>query len=349
MEKLKATTAADVLALFPHILGFEPRESFGLMTLQGPALGASLRIDIPTDDISPTGFAQTLTSHLLEDVNADGVLLMVYTNEKPADPNASTKPHKDYVEAMKRELQRGGLPIRDGWLITDQGWTDYFCEDADCCQLRPLSEIDDSIISAHMVFNGSAKRTTLADDPAFIGSDEAERKISETAARMANVAPLDFTDPAHCEARAAWQEGLGTQPDEDEACELVGYLQCKPVRDRLVVDAISYAEDMATIRNVLTGRVSERPDWARVDATEALLLHLLAYTPGAARAELFSFLGWLSWYKGLSSVAVAYFKKALEAQPGHRLTMLLNEMLRTGALPAVSKNPATAYNTPQAD
>lgn len=349
MDKLKATTAADVLALFPHILGFEPRESFGLMTLQGPALGASLRMDIPSADISPTDFAQTLTSLLLEDVNADGVLFMVYTNEKPVDPNPAAKPHKDYVEAIARELQSGGLPIRDGWLITDQGWTDYFCEDADCCQLRPLSEIDDSAISAHMVYRGSAKRTTLAEDPAFTGSDEAGRKISHATARMGNVAPLDFSDPAHCQARAAWQEALGTQPDEDEACELVGYLQCKPVRDRLAIDAISYAEDVATIRSVLTGRYTEQPDWSRVDATEALLLHLLTYTPGAARAELFSLLGWLSWYKGRSSVAVAYFKKALETQPGHRLTLLLNEMLRTGALPAVSKNPATAYDTSNAD
>ena len=63
-------------------------------------------------------------------------------------------------------------------------------------------------------------------------------------------------------------------------------------------------------------------------------------------AELFSLLGWLSWYKGRRSVAVAYFKRALESQSGHCLTVLLNEMLRTGALLAVSKNPATAYNSP---
>lgn len=106
---------------------------------------------------------------------------------------------------------------------------------------------------------------------------------------------------------------------------------------------------METIRSRLTGRYTERPHWARVDATESLLLHLPAYTPGPAWAELFSFLGWLSWYKGRSTVAVTCFEKALEAQSGHRLTVLLNELLRTGAMTVVSKNQAITYNTPHAE
>ena len=52
----------------------------------------------------------------------------------------------------------------------------------------------------------------------------------------------------------------------------------------------------------MIGYFDGQPDWSRVDATEDLLIHLLAYAPGDTRAPVFCFLGWLNWYKGLSVV-----------------------------------------------
>ncbi|MCC3270456.1 DUF4192 domain-containing protein [Arthrobacter gengyunqii] len=143
--------------------------------------------------------------------------------------------------------------------------------------------------------------------------------------------------------RAAWYEAVGTQPDEAATIQLVSYLQVKALRDRIMADMINPAEDEGTYRAVFMGQHPERPDWSRVDACEVLLVQLLAYTPAADRAPLFSALGWLAWYKGKGSLAAAYLAKALESEPGYRLAELLDEMLRTGLLAKTATNASTAY------
>lgn len=340
-QPIKVTTAADILAYFPHSLGFEPRESFGFITLQGTSTGASLRIDVPDESVHPADFAQTATHYLLADEAADAVLMMVYTNEPATEPSA--KPYNDYATAIRSELENNGLTVRDGWLITDEGWSSYFCEDPACCTVQPLTEIRDSAMSAEMVFAGSVKRAERAADPAFIGSEDTVRNIWETVPRYLDTGALDFSHPAFCAARRAWHEALGTLPGETEAVELIASLLSKSVRDRILVDAISPTEDPQEYKAVMTGQFGGQPDWSRIDATEELLIHLLAYAPGETRTPLFCFLGWLSWYKGRSSTAMAYIAKGLEADPEHRLAQLLMELLRMGKIPEAATKKSTAY------
>lgn len=342
-KHLKATTAADILAFFPHTLGFDPRESFGFITLQGGKTGATLRVDAPDESVSPSDYAQRITHYLLADEAADGVLMFVYTNEPAADPTPGAKPYSEYARAIRAEVERGGLTLQDGWLITDTGWTTYFCEDPACCQLQPLSAIHDSAISAEMVFAGSAKRADRAADPVFTGSKDNHEYIWERTARYPEIDGMDFNHPAMREARSQWHEALGTTPNEGDALELLAALQCKPLRDRILVDAIIPTEDPDTYRHALIGLFDGQPDWSRVDATEDLLIHLLAYAPGDTRAPVFCFLAWLNWYKGLSSTALAYIAKGLEADPTHRLAQLLMELLRLGKIPEAATKKSTAY------
>ncbi len=152
---------------------------------------------------------------------------------------------------------------------------------------------------------------------------------------------LDFAHHSMCTARALWNEALGEDTTEAGACELAGYLLIKPIRDRIMADAISGADDEATYQQVLTGRFEEQPDWSWVEATEALLARVLAYTPTEDRASLFCFLGWLGWYRGSSSVAAAYFDKAIAADPRHRLSQLMWEMVSRGILPLAAQNERT--------
>lgn len=322
----------------------EPRESFGFVTLRSGKTGASLRVDTPDESANPSDYAQAVTHYLLSDETAEGVLMFVYTNEPPADPTPGAKAYADYAKAIRAEVERAGLMMRDGWLITDAGWRNYFCDDPFCCPLHPLSEIRDSAVNAEMVYAGSAKRADRAADPTFIGSNDTEAEIWDTASRFPMVDGLDFNHPVMCEARQDWHDALGTTPGEAAAVDLLAVLQCKPLRDRIFVDAISGTETPDTYKQVMIGQFEGQPDWSRVDATENLLIHLLSYAPGETRAPVFCFLGWLSWYKGRSSTALAYIAKGLEADPAHRLALLLNEMLRLGKLPEATTKPSTAYS-----
>jgi hypothetical protein len=72
---------------------------------------------------------------------------------------------------------------------------------------------------------------------------------------------------------------------------LAGWLFIKPIRDRIMADPISFADNEATYLQVLTGRYEGQPDWSRVEATEKLPVKILAYTPTEDRAPVFCFLG----------------------------------------------------------
>ncbi|MHA7241493.1 DUF4192 domain-containing protein [Arthrobacter sp. TMS1-12-1] len=352
-NKLTVSTAADLLAYVPTTLGFQPRESFVVMTMRGQQNGLTLRSNTPAEAVRPVDYAQAMMRHLLADTAADGALLFVYTNEV-ADAallgeNEHAKPYMEYAKALEAEMERAGWSLRNGWLVTDKGWTTYFCEDGGCCTLNPLDEVRDSAVNAEMIYRGYSTRPSAeatAVDPAFIGSDDAHATITEATYwinRLGAPDDLEFDHQKMCDARAEWNEALGEDIDERAACELVCYLNIKSIRERLMADAIGAADDEPTFQKVLIGQYEGRPDWSRVEATEDLLIKILAYTPIEDRAALFCFLGWLSWYRGSSSVAIAYFTKALDIDGQHRLSRLLRELVSRSYVPLAAQNEATAY------
>ena len=336
---ITVTSPADILAYIPHVLGFAPQESFVFLTLQGKRLGATLRIDAP-QDTEPARFAQAVLGYLSNDVAADGVLLVVYTDQTTID---GTKPYSQYAAAVEATLDTAGMPVADSWLVSSTEWVTYFCEDADCCSPRSLEEITDSAMSARMVFEGSnATRETVAD-PAFTGDNANLDLIAETITGWVIEDPADWTAPVMTENRALWQETLGTTPVKDTALQLIAALHTPAVRDRIIADTISLDDDPETFAAVVIGRYTGTPDWEHVDATQALLIELFRFTPPEARAPLFAFLGWIHWYKGRSSIAVQYLTKAQDTDPEHTLSGLLTQLVNTGTLPECVTNQRTAY------
>ncbi|MCY0905756.1 DUF4192 domain-containing protein [Arthrobacter sp. H14-L1] len=331
MKKLKVSTPAGLLAVFAHTLGMTPVESFVLVTLQGGRLGATLRVNIPTNAPAAV-FDGTVVDYLLNDKDADGTILAVYTN---AD---GEQPYREYVEALEYELLAAGMPIREVLLVGPGGWRGYFDTAA---AVTALASITDSEANAEMIFAGSNPDAGKAQDREFTGAPGNAAAIAVLATGFTDVDALDFGAPAMIEARAVWTDALGTVPDTATACQLVAYLQNVGLRDRVIADFIN--TDDEEYAAVLIGETSTCPTWARVDQGEALLVELLAHTPGRFRAPLYTMLGHLSWYKGRSSTAVQYLDKALAAVPGYRLADLLKEMIDRGFLPEVVKNKANAY------
>ncbi|MBG0741104.1 DUF4192 domain-containing protein [Paeniglutamicibacter antarcticus] len=331
MKKLNISTPAGLLAVFAHTLGMTPVESFVLVTLQGGRLGATLRVNIPTN-APAAAYVRTVVDYLLNDKDADGTILAVYTN---AD---GEQPHREYVEALEYDLLAAGMPIRQVLLVSPGGWKDYFDTDA---AVTALASITDSEANADMIFAGSNPDAGKAQDREFTGAPGNATTITNIASGLTDVDALDFGAPAMIGARAAWTGALGTVPDTATACQLVAYLQNVGLRDRVIADFININDE--EYGAVLIGKTSTCPMWSRVDQGEALLVELLAQTPGEFRAPLYTMLGHISWYKGWSTTADQYLDKALTAAPGYRLADLLKKMIDLGFLPEVVKNKATAY------
>jgi hypothetical protein len=298
-------------------------------------------VDLPAAPVNPADFARAVTAYLLTDEAADAVLLVIHTR------HSATAGHlqilRDYDRAVETDIEQAGLKLRDGWIVTGEGWRNYFCTDPGCCTLHPLSEIRDSARNAHLIYRGSAPSDDPAIKPAFTGGAGAHAKISTAAAGHQVANPLDATAPAMRRARTRWLERLGGDVDEDTACQLAALLHVKALRDRIMADTITPAEDPDTYAQVLTGYWDGQPDRSRVEDTETVLIRLLGFTPTADRAPLLSFLGWLAWYKGRSSTAHRYFDKALAADPDHRLAHLMRELINRGALPTASTTARTSY------
>ncbi|HEV7168782.1 MAG TPA: DUF4192 domain-containing protein [Micrococcaceae bacterium] len=341
MTKLSISAGHDVIALIAHQLGYMPEESIVLLTMNGATVGATLRVDVPGTGHDVKDYAVRLCTYLLTDGDADGALFAVFTNREGAD---GAHPYAEHVEALMQELNNAGLPVKSGWLVTGEGWTDYLCVQECCTTLKPLEQVRDSLVNAELIFRGSPYSTdTVPVFPAYTGTASTEDTITAKAEELHVVDPHDATAEPLRSARALWETALTGGADRDTGVELVAYLQNTAIRDRLLADLLNTDDDRDAYGQTQLGQCTTVPTWERADAGETLLTGLLAVAGTAHRAPLLTGLGWISWTKGRGKPADTYLRHGLEARPGYRLAVLLNELMNRGIIAPVAKNRATAY------
>ncbi|MEV8150548.1 DUF4192 domain-containing protein [Arthrobacter sp. NPDC080073] len=324
------TNPADILALIPHTLGEQPKESFVVMTMNGTRLGATLRVDAPFA-ADPRGYAQTLVSHLSADENATGTLLVIYTDENSP---GNSRPYWAHVEALSTELATAEMPLKDAWMVTAHAWRNYLCTDPGCCPDEPLEAITTSNGNAELIYRGSMVTGFTAPEP-FTG-DAGVRETIKAHTPEGWPGEVD-------RSRAIWSEALDNPEalTAGRAHELAGAFQHPTVRDYLMADVMTTAPEQFT--SVLLGVVLARPDWARVDRAQEIAFELMKATPEGQRAPMLCLIGWLEWLKGKSSFAARYFKLAMDDVTDYRLASLLTELLNRGLVADCARNKAMSY------
>ncbi len=341
MEKLTVSAGQDIIAFIAHQLGFVPKESLVLLALTGGSIGATLRMELPHGTADARDYAVKACSYLLTEENADGTLFVLYTAAGDGHP------HAEMVETLMQELNKAGIPARNGWLVTAQGWKDYLCVEDCCTGLAPLEAITDSVLNAELTFRGSSyEKDAAAHIPACTGTAATEQAVTDTAARFSVGDPNDATAEPMRTARTLWDRALtgGLDPlDPAATVEVLAYFQHVSIRDRLMADLISTDTDPDVYGRTLLGECPTVPTWNRVDAGQALLTQLLETAAGAHRAPLLTALGWISWNKGRGQLAASYLDHALGAAPGYRLAVLLKELTGRGHVAKVAQRKATGY------
>lgn len=273
---ISVSTPADILSYIPHVLGFQPQESLVFLTMSGKRVGATLRLDLPPEESDPLHYADTVREYLEADSSADGVLMILYTDQRWEEP--SSPPRAALVHGIDLVLDGAGLPLLDGWLVGSGYWRDYFCQDAACCPWtgHPLTQITESILNAELVYQGSAYAESVDAAVGALGttrSDELHRLTSSYAHDWEG--SWDRTGLGR-DSLALW-DVLIREPldlDGEDNLQVVAFLLaglgCAAVRDSLIVLAAT-GFDQAVLAAVDGAVLPHDPDDVQLPpACEAL-------------------------------------------------------------------------------
>jgi hypothetical protein len=150
-------SAADFLAVVPHLVGFELQNSIVFVAFHGRRTCGAMRFDLPdvvdggADDAGSTFYkrvATTLVGMLSKLPGVESVVPVVYT----ADPfGENGPPRASFVRAVIARFEFSGFDVRDALCVAADGWGSYL--DEKCPPRgRPLDDIAGS-----PVFDGLAE------------------------------------------------------------------------------------------------------------------------------------------------------------------------------------------------
>ena len=122
---MKATGPADLLSLFPALLGFPPQNSIVLLAFRGTRTCGTLRVDLPSPQ-HPEVFARMALGAIgtvCKIPGADGVAFGVFTPE--AFGGSASVPRHDFADVLLDRIADSGLDMKDALCRASDGWGSY--------------------------------------------------------------------------------------------------------------------------------------------------------------------------------------------------------------------------------
>nr|WP_281375497.1 DUF4192 domain-containing protein [Arthrobacter wenxiniae] len=339
VERLGIKTPEDFISLMGHTLGYWPKESLVCLTLDGRRIGSTLRVGLPKEGADTARYVHDVVKCIATDREATGVVFGIFT---PAPWEAMDEhPYEDVIGILAGELSQHNIKVRDGWIISETSFTNYFQIVPDPLAGTPLETIKTSELNAELVFRGS----TIEPGPGFRIPILARRDMSEEVFK--NCLRIESMTPpvATAKARTLWGGLLkgADLPTDAQSAELLADFKFISVRDRLLAD-IPGLED--SLGDLLLGQTKRPPHWHRVDRAQEVLLHLYTRADGTDAAPVLTSLGIIQWWEGRGSRAHQCFQRALEADPHYRLAQLSDQMVAAGILAPWSMDKNSAYQPP---
>ncbi|MBW4095411.1 MAG: DUF4192 family protein [Acidobacteria bacterium] len=221
MERLSIKTPADFISLMGHSLGFWPQESLVCVNLDGQRIGATVRMDLPTNGQDTQRFVNQMVTYITHDAEVTGVVVGLFT-ETPSRQN-QPRPHEAIMEQLVAQLGERDIALRDGWLIGKNTFTNYLTLTADFPVMHPLSEVLESELNAELIYRGSAITTTEGFHIPVLARTDLGNGIRQHCDRIENTHPNE----AIALARQLWKKVIDDNADPTDAiaAELIEYLR----------------------------------------------------------------------------------------------------------------------------
>jgi hypothetical protein len=315
----------EVAAALPQLLGFRPRESVVLVSLTGSGgrrVGLCVRADIP-----PAEHAASVAAVLTRSVRTDRPrkVLVAVVSEAPG-PSADL-PHRPLVGELVRALASAAVAVPEVLLVRGGRWWSYDCPQPCCAPSAgtPLpagvTELEAAAVAAGTVVEDDrdALAARIAGPTGRAG--EAMAAVCARVAAECTEEVLDTGwDPVAARSWTAVSAALrrcrpgaaGGRLTDQEVARIVWGLRDGDVRDRALELALGV--DAAAAEQLWTECTRRAP--VPLDAAPATLLAVSA------------------WLRGDGAMANVALGRALDAEPGYGLALLLSQALAACVPPA---------------
>ena len=331
LPRVRLSSPADVLAVVPHLLGFHPARSFVVIGAAGARerIKLGFRYDLP--DPPRAAAADEIARHAVAVLHHNRVTTVIGAGYGPGQ---LVTPVADAVAAAAR---RGGLRLRELMRVEEGRYWSYLCRDVRCCPAEGVAfTIGAHPASAVMAAAGLGAlpdRESLASTIAPLSGPVAQamdRAIRRACSRAAGL------------AAGAGQGGGRLRPVIDEGRQAV-----RDAISRYRAGGRLTDDDRVAWLLISLAHLAVRDDaWARMDpehreAHRRLWTDLVRRADAAWVAPPASLLAFTAWQCGEGALANIAIDRALMADPGYSMALLLRDVIDAGVPPSAARVPMT--------
>ncbi|WP_229053690.1 DUF4192 domain-containing protein [Aeromicrobium sp. Leaf350] len=308
-----AHSVGDVLAAVPILFGFVPEESFIAVATSGPRnrFGFRLRIDLP--ELDDVDVAADLALHHLRRQGAEGAMLIALSSDHERA--------EAMVRAAYERLEPDIEPIVVVWADGHRYWQPLPRFPRHGVRYQ-ASRHDLAIVQA--VAAGQeilADRGELVRRFAPCDGDVADRMVEAYAVHLDRVLRLFGQNPT------------------DASLVSAATAEIDPVLDRALRDQQRLSDEEVALVSLWCTSVMVRDElWARIDLDNAedwlrVLTDLSGRVLGPPVPSVLCLAGFAAYMVGDGAQAVIALERALEADPAHRMSGLLMQLVQGGVSP----------------
>jgi Domain of unknown function (DUF4192) len=337
--RVRVGSPASLLAVVPHLLGFHPERSFVVIGATGPRdqFELGFRYDLP-DQPDPAAAAQ-IADHAVAILGHRRITTVIGVGY---GPGRLVTPVADSFTAAVR---RGSFRLHELLRVEDGRYWSYLCGNLGCCPPEGVTfDYRSHPAAAVMTAAGLAAhkdREALARTLAPVTGEAAkimDRALDEASARADRLISQARRKGSRNDLRLVIREGRRAVRDAIDTYRSGG--------------RITDERKLAWLMVVLASLPVRDDAWARMlpDYREA---HLAMWTDVVRRATRLwlpapaSLLAFTAWQAGEGALANIALERALAADPGYSMALLLCEILASGAPPSAARLPMTPKEVAQ--
>ena len=315
---IKASTAADFLALIPTLTGHNPKGNLLTIPFSGTRTVGAIRLDLPQSR-TEAQFGPSLVGILARIELVDSVVIAAY-------PEYTDHPRLDaFIDELKATLDQAGYAVKDALVIDPEHYHSRMDERH---EPHPVSEITDA---AERLGYSMAKPAYGTDQPLDVG----RLSIPHIRALMRQMdSGLAMWEEYFEEALLAVHAGTHTNLD---VARIGMGLTRLPQRDQILPGIVRgrVHDELGADMELLVGDTTEIPEYPVLRRGHTVMRVLAeASETDEEESMAIAHVGWFDWASGLGTAAHRSFVRACAIDPQNTLAGLLDRFIGTGVMPS---------------